>query len=87
MIINENGSIRGRCMPAELLELQPKARSTANVNYRALEMHQGKLSVRVSATQPWRRKPPSSWRQKPVTEAGQKKYYLNSESSPHERRC
>ena len=26
---------------AELLELQPKARITGNVNYRALEMHQG----------------------------------------------
>ena len=42
-----NGSVVGPVHAAELLELQPKARITGNVNYRALEMHQGRR-LRVS---------------------------------------
>lgn len=36
-----NGTVVGPVHAAELLELQPKARVTGNVHYRALEMHQG----------------------------------------------
>ena len=36
-----NGRVKGPVHAFELLELQPKARITGNVNYRALEMHQG----------------------------------------------
>ncbi|WP_211461425.1 bactofilin family protein [Collimonas silvisoli] len=38
-----NGEIRGNVYSAELLELQPKARITGDVNYKALEMHSGAL--------------------------------------------
>ena len=38
-----NGSVVGPVHAAELLELQPKARITGNVHYRALEMHQGAM--------------------------------------------
>jgi cytoskeletal protein CcmA (bactofilin family) len=36
-----NGEIVGSVHSSELLELQPKARITGDVNYRALEMHGG----------------------------------------------
>ncbi len=36
-----NGSINGPVYSYELLELQPKARITGDVNYKALEMHGG----------------------------------------------
>ena len=36
-----NGEVVGPVHAAELLELQPKARITGNVHYKALEMHQG----------------------------------------------
>ena len=36
-----NGSVIGPIQASELLELQPKARIVGDVNYRALEMHQG----------------------------------------------
>ena len=36
-----NGHVMGPVHAAELLELQPKARITGNVHYKALEMHQG----------------------------------------------
>ncbi|CAM3738174.1 bactofilin family protein [Paracidovorax anthurii] len=36
-----NGTVIGPVHAAELLELQPKARITGNVHYKALEMHQG----------------------------------------------
>ena len=36
-----NGSVRGPVHARELLELQPKARIEGDVNYKALEMHQG----------------------------------------------
>lgn len=36
-----NGTVEGPVHAAELLELQPKARITGNVHYKALEMHQG----------------------------------------------
>lgn len=36
-----NGVVLGPVHAAELLELQPKARVTGNVHYKALEMHQG----------------------------------------------
>lgn len=36
-----NGQVMGPVHAAELLELQPKARITGNVHYKALEMHQG----------------------------------------------
>ncbi|WP_442781840.1 bactofilin family protein [Collimonas fungivorans] len=38
-----NGEISGNVYSAELLELQPKARITGDVNYKALEMHSGAL--------------------------------------------
>jgi len=38
-----NGEIIGDVHSAELLELQPKARITGNVYYKALEMHGGAL--------------------------------------------
>jgi len=38
-----NGEIVGDVYSSELLELQPKARITGNVNYKALEMHSGAL--------------------------------------------
>ena len=38
-----NGEIVGPVHSAELLELQPKARITGNVYYKALEMHGGAL--------------------------------------------
>ncbi|SDX95500.1 protein CcmA, bactofilin family [Collimonas sp. OK242] len=38
-----NGEICGNVYSAELLELQPKARITGDVNYKALEMHSGAL--------------------------------------------
>jgi cytoskeletal protein CcmA (bactofilin family) len=38
-----NGEICGNVFSAELLELQPKARITGDVNYKALEMHSGAL--------------------------------------------
>lgn len=36
-----NGEICGPVISTELLELQPKARITGDVNYKALEMHGG----------------------------------------------
>ena len=36
-----NGHVRGPVMAKVLLELQPKARIEGDVNYKALEMHQG----------------------------------------------
>jgi cytoskeletal protein CcmA (bactofilin family) len=36
-----NGTVRGPVFARELLELQPKARITGNITYKALEMHQG----------------------------------------------
>lgn len=36
-----NGQVDGPVFASELLELQPKARITGDVTYRALEMHQG----------------------------------------------
>lgn len=36
-----NGEIRGQVYSSELLELQPKARITGDVHYKALEMHGG----------------------------------------------
>lgn len=36
-----NGTIKGPVFAFELLELQPKARIEGDVNYKALEMHQG----------------------------------------------
>ena len=38
-----NGEICGNVFSSELLELQPKARITGDVNYKALEMHSGAL--------------------------------------------
>lgn len=38
-----NGTVDGPVHAAELLELQPKARITGNVHYKALEMHQGAM--------------------------------------------
>lgn len=38
-----NGQINGPVYSCELLELQPKARITGDVNYKALEMHGGAL--------------------------------------------
>ena len=38
-----NGTVEGPVHAAELLELQPKARITGNVYYKALEMHQGAM--------------------------------------------
>ncbi|RYF07791.1 MAG: polymer-forming cytoskeletal family protein [Comamonadaceae bacterium] len=38
-----NGTVNGPVHAAELLELQPKARITGNVHYKALEMHQGAM--------------------------------------------
>ncbi len=38
-----NGEIRGQVFSSELLELQPKARITGDVYYKALEMHGGAL--------------------------------------------
>ena len=36
-----NGEVVGPVRAAELLELQPKAKISGNVHYKALEMHQG----------------------------------------------
>lgn len=36
-----NGQVAGPVHAAELLELQPRAKITGNVHYKALEMHQG----------------------------------------------
>ncbi|HWW04155.1 polymer-forming cytoskeletal protein [Collimonas sp.] len=52
-----NGEIRGNVYSAELLELQPKARITGDVNYKALEMHSGalvsgKLTHELNAAEP-----------------------------------
>ena len=38
-----NGQVTGPVHAAELLELQPKAKITGNVHYKALEMHQGAM--------------------------------------------
>lgn len=38
-----NGTVRGPVHARDLLELQPKARVEGDVNYKALEMHQGAL--------------------------------------------
>lgn len=38
-----NGEICGNVYSSELLELQPRARITGDVNYKALEMHSGAL--------------------------------------------
>jgi cytoskeletal protein CcmA (bactofilin family) len=38
-----NGTINGPVCADELLELQPKARVTGNVSYKALEMHHGAI--------------------------------------------
>jgi cytoskeletal protein CcmA (bactofilin family) len=38
-----NGEIAGHVHSSELLELQPKARITGDVHYKALEMHGGAL--------------------------------------------
>ena len=40
-----NGQVMGPVHAAELLELQPKAKITGNVHYKALEMHQGAMSA------------------------------------------
>ncbi|AVT13842.1 MULTISPECIES: bactofilin family protein [Paracidovorax] len=46
-----NGTVVGPVHAAELLELQPKARITGNVHYKALEMHQGAtISGQMSPT-------------------------------------
>jgi len=52
-----NGEIVGNVHSSELLELQPKARITGDVNYKALEMHSGalvsgKLTHEQSAAEP-----------------------------------
>lgn len=52
-----NGEIAGNVYSSELLELQPKARITGDVNYKALEMYSGalvsgKLTHEQSATEP-----------------------------------
>ncbi len=36
-----NGTVHGPVFASELLELQPKARISGDVHYKALEMHQG----------------------------------------------
>ncbi len=38
-----NGTVHGPVHARELLELQPKARIEGDVNYKALEMHQGAM--------------------------------------------
>jgi cytoskeletal protein CcmA (bactofilin family) len=38
-----NGSVKGTVMARHMLELQPKARVEGDVQYKALEMHQGAL--------------------------------------------
>ncbi len=38
-----NGTIEGPVFAGELLELQPKARVSGNVRYKALEMHHGAI--------------------------------------------
>ena len=38
-----NGTVRGPVYAGELLELQPKARIEGDVQYKALEMHQGAI--------------------------------------------
>lgn len=38
-----NGQVMGPVHAAELLELQPKAKITGDVHYKALEMHQGAM--------------------------------------------
>ncbi|PUA16414.1 polymer-forming cytoskeletal protein [Glaciimonas sp. PCH181] len=38
-----NGEVVGNVFSSELLELQPKARITGDVNYKILEMHSGAL--------------------------------------------
>jgi len=38
-----NGEINGSVYSSELLEMQPKARITGDVNYKKLEMHAGAL--------------------------------------------
>lgn len=38
-----NGEINGSVFSSEMLELQPKARITGDVNYKKLEMHSGAL--------------------------------------------
>ncbi len=38
-----NGTVRGPVHALELLELQPKARIEGDVQYKALEMHQGAI--------------------------------------------
>ena len=38
-----NGEVAGPVHAVELLELQPKAKITGNVHYKALEMHQGAM--------------------------------------------
>jgi cytoskeletal protein CcmA (bactofilin family) len=38
-----NGSVKGPVMARHMLELQPKARIEGDVQYKALEMHQGAL--------------------------------------------
>lgn len=38
-----NGNVHGPIHSEELLELQPKARVVGDVNYQALEMHQGAI--------------------------------------------
>ena len=38
-----NGQVNGPVFATELLELQPKARITGDVTYKALEMHQGAI--------------------------------------------
>lgn len=46
-----NGTVEGPVHATELLELQPKARITGNVQYKALEMHQGAtISGQMSPT-------------------------------------
>ena len=48
-----NGEINGSVYSTELLEMQPKARITGDVNYKRLEMHAGALvSGKLSHEQP-----------------------------------
>lgn len=60
-----NGCVVGPVHASELLELQPKARITGDVHYKALEMHQGRRSRGGCALQPsgWMQSPHSNWRQ------------------------
>ncbi len=48
-----NGEINGSVFSSEMLEMQPKARITGDVNYKKLEMHAGALVAgKLSHEQP-----------------------------------